>query len=310
MAAVDVVVVSYNAREHLRRALEALRRAEGVRPRVLVVDNGSTDGSRELVLEGFPEATLIASDANLGLAGGCNLGIARTATEYVCCMNEDLELEPSALRTLMDYLDAHPQVGVVGPQLRNTDGSLQPSGHPLPTVPRLLNQRYRLRERLGGERYRETGRNYDEPSRVGEVAGACILIRRSATAPLGFFDDLNFWVNWEDVDLCTRVAKAGYEVHFVGTARAVHHWGISGATNQIAVSRHARIGALRYFRKHHGRWPAFLLAAGMLPGDLLAVIRHALGAPSSAVARRRLRLALLILRTTWAYQETRVRRAL
>lgn len=292
---VTAVVVSYNSQAYLRGTLEALRAQRGVELQVIVVDNASTDGSPEMVRREFPDVELVAATRNQGLSGGANRGIERALHPYLCTMNEDLELAPDALAIMAAHLESHPSVGAVGPHLRNTDGSLQPSGLPLPTAADVIGARYHVRRPFA---HRST-RDFEKDCAVGVVPGACLMVTRKVIETVGGYDEHNFFVNWEDVDWCRRIAEAGYAVHYVAAARAIHHLGVSTATNAAIVSLTGRAGAIRYFRKHQGRVVAVLLRGALLPGDLLSLATLSLRSAFSSRSRKRARLAASILAVTW-----------
>jgi GT2 family glycosyltransferase len=293
--AVTAVVVSYNCSFYLQRTLQALRTQRGVELQVVVVDNASSDGSPAMVRRDFPEVELLASSRNQGLAGGANRGIERARHPLVCTMNADLELEPDALAIIARYVTRHPEVGAVGPQLRNTDGSLQPAGKPLPRLTDVIAARYHL-PHAGPE---ERGRDFDRDRPVGVIPGACLMVTRQVLDDVGGYDEERFFLNWEDVDWCHRIAAAGYGVHYVGGARAIHHLGVSQATNSAMASLTGRSGALRYIRRHHGLWAEWLLAAALLPGDALSLLLQSALALVSRGRRGRRNLAWSILAVTW-----------
>src|SRR5579862_8539033 len=132
-----VVVVSYNTRDMLRACLKAITDAVGgLRSAVYVVDNASTDGSVEMVRSEFPNVELTASAENLGFARANNLALADADARYLLLLNPDTEAEPGSLRTLVEFMDSHPEAGAVGPMLLNTDGSIQNNGSKFPSLGR------------------------------------------------------------------------------------------------------------------------------------------------------------------------------
>ena len=256
----SVVIVSWNTRELLARCLAAL---EAERPKValevIVVDNGSADGSRELAARDFPLTRLVANTDNRGFAAANNQGIAAARGDYVFLLNSDTEVEPGSLRALLDFAGAHPEAGVVGPQLLNPDGSLQPSGGhfptPLSTFAELLGV-----DRLAGRPRYGTRRDYSLPAVVDEVSGAAMLVRASLLRELGGLDEGFAW-GYEDVDLCRRAKAAGWSVHYLPAARVRHEWGASRRLAPAATVLKAIEGRGHYFRKHHGPVAAALLMA-------------------------------------------------
>src|SRR5690349_20849192 len=127
----SIIIVNYNTREHLVRCLESLPPRSHYE--VIVVDNGSTDGSVEWVREVRSDVVLVLPEGNVGYGGGANAGIAVSRAPYVLLLNSDTIVSPSAVEALTTYLDTNPRIAVVGPRLRNADGSLQPSCYPFPT---------------------------------------------------------------------------------------------------------------------------------------------------------------------------------
>ena len=121
----SIVVVTWNGKrfvdENFGSILADLR---GLSAEVIAVDNASTDGTAEMIAERYPEVELIRSPTNLGFARGNNLAIRKSQGKYVCLVNPDVRILPGCFRTLVDYLEQNPKVGVVGPKTFNADGSL------------------------------------------------------------------------------------------------------------------------------------------------------------------------------------------
>ncbi|MHB8572801.1 MAG: glycosyltransferase family 2 protein [Candidatus Dormibacteria bacterium] len=297
---VTAVVVNYNARPFLERCLRALLAQRDVDLQVIVVDNASEDGSVEMVREQFPRVHLVASPQNLGLAGGTNRGFEDATGDYLATMNMDVEPEPDALARMAAHLRDHPEVGAVGPHLLNPDGTLQPSGRPLPTPGRALSDRYGLWRLSGRDRFLQRGRDYDSDLEVGEVSGSFIMVPRRILDQVGPYDQAAFFAYYEDADWCRRIATHGYRVFYLGRARVTHEWAGSFGANLESANLMARRGMLRYFRKHHGAGAARLVRALLLPADLAALVRWTLVAliRPRAIARRR--RAAAVLRLTWA----------
>src|SRR5438067_1265345 len=143
---VSVCIVNWNGREMLADCLESLlRRPQGVRVEVIVVDNASTDGAPELVAAEFPEAVLVRNGWNAGFARANNQAAARARGRYLFFLNNDTLVPPLALKRLLDFAEAHPHVGMIGPRLRGGDGQFQASYRPRPTLGALLHRTLLLR---------------------------------------------------------------------------------------------------------------------------------------------------------------------
>jgi N-acetylglucosaminyl-diphospho-decaprenol L-rhamnosyltransferase len=285
MPDVTAVVVSWNTREHLARALAALHAAvDGLRVETIVVDNGSTDGSQAMVTETFPGVRLIQSPANVGFGRACNVGAASGTGRTVLLLNSDCELRPGALGVLFGSLDADPALGAVFARLVNSDGTLQPSVHDALPTPwsyaadvafgsSMLYALYRA-PLLKRVLLRGTLRRHCRPHDVAWGGAACMLVRRKAFEAVDGFDE-RFFMYMEDVDLCARLADAGFRLRFVPEAVAVHHWGVSAARSATPVVRHAYASRLAYCDKHFPGWGGGV--AGALIAAELAVRATTLG---------------------------------
>jgi len=275
-AEVSVVIVSWNTRSLLAQCLGSL---EAERPAAalegIVVDNGSADGSREMAAADFPLVRVIANQDNRDFARANNQGIALAAGRYVFLLNSDTAVEPGSLRALVDFADAHPRAGIVGPQLLNSDGSLQPSGGRFPTPMSTLAELLGIARLTGRPRY-GTQRDYSLPAVVDEVSGAAMLVRATVLRELGGLDEGFSW-GYEDVDLCRRATAAGWSVHYLPAARVRHEWGASRRLAPASTVLKAIEGRRHYFRKHHGRAAAALVMAATLKSHALRTLLFAAG---------------------------------
>jgi GT2 family glycosyltransferase len=251
----SVVVVTYNTLDLTRDCLQSVvadcaRIADLIE--IIVVDNASTDGTAALVCEQFPQVRLIVNETNLGFSRGNNVGMKAAGGRYLLLLNSDTHVQAGALSILLEFMDAHPEAGACGPMLLNEDGSLQPSGHPLPSFWSVALGMTRIYRLWKSDLYIQPGRDYNQVAQVGEVSGAAIMVRREVYQQVGGLDE-NFFAYYEDVDWCKRIGQAGYEIYYVPTARVMHCWrgtslGISGQSYR-AGQRSLRY----YFAKHHGR---------------------------------------------------------
>lgn len=222
------VVVNYNAADHLERCLSTLE-GEGVAT-VIVVDNGSTDRSREVVAAS--SAHWLQTGANLGYGRAANLGSQKALAEgagllLVC--NPDVEVRPGAVARMARALASDPGLGIVGPRILNPDGSVYPSARSFPNMVDAVghglfgmvmpNNRFT-------RRYRLLDWDHDLPARVDWVSGACFMVRRDVWSLLGGFDP-SYFMYMEDVDVCWRARLAGWEVGYEPGAEVVHVQGVS-----------------------------------------------------------------------------------
>jgi len=238
------VVVTYDALPWIERCL---RSVEGLE--TIVVDNGSRDGTVDLVRGTFPDVQVVESE-NRGLCAGWNTGIATTSTEHVLLLNADAWLLEGALGALVGAADRHPRAAVVGPRLLNPDGTLQRSVRGFPTVWRLATEYLYLRKLAPRSRALNAfyGAGFDHASEreVEWLMGACLLVRRAAYDDVGPFDERYFMFS-EEVDWMRRAADRGWSVVFAPEARCVH---VGGAAHGGRLFRENVSGHLRYLALH------------------------------------------------------------
>lgn len=266
---VSVVVVSYNTRDLLERCLLSVQAQPELGVHTIVVDNGSGDGSTELVRERFASVQLHELRENVGFARANNVGFEHCRGDYVLLLNSDAFLEPGALGELLAAAARHPRAGAVGARLHNVDGTLQRSAWPFPRGGRLMLEAvglHRPLRRLGLIEDLGTW-EHDEERCVDFVIGACLLLRMDAVAEVGGFDEA-FWLYGEEADLQRRMAARGWEVVFTPAAVATHVGGASSGASRVRL-RHFYAGQRRFLRKHGTplSWPSARLA--LLVGSVL-----------------------------------------
>jgi N-acetylglucosaminyl-diphospho-decaprenol L-rhamnosyltransferase len=247
-AEVSAIVVTYNAAPWIERPLESLR---GTGAEVIVVDNGSTDGTLELVRERFPEAHIVEQE-NRGFGAGNNAGMRSAAGRYFLLLNPDAWLTEGALEEMVAFADEHPEAGVVGPRLLNPDGSLQRSVRGYPTPWRLATEYFFLRKLAPRSQALNAlfGGGFDHRSvrEADYLFGACLLVRRDAVDSIGGFDE-DFFLMSEEVDWLYRFRQAGWKVLFFPGAEVFH---VVGASLNPARFEHIVRGHLLFLRKHRG----------------------------------------------------------
>jgi N-acetylglucosaminyl-diphospho-decaprenol L-rhamnosyltransferase len=258
----SVIVVNWNVRDLLRACLRSVLDDWPDDVEVVVVDNASRDGSVEMVRREFPDVRLIANADNVGFGAANNQALAESEGRYVLFLNPDTEIRPGAIRRLLAFIDQRPQVACVGPKLLNPDGSTQPSRRSFPSVATAFVESTVLQRRLGGlkavSRFYRGGQPEDEPQRVDWLVGACLLMRRAALDEVGPFDE-RFFMYSEEMDLCYRLRRAGWEVWYVPEAQVVHHEAASSSQDVFRRNVNFHESRYRFFRKHHGAAPALAL---------------------------------------------------
>ncbi len=282
------MVVNYNARDHIEVCLRSLT-AEGVHP-VVVVDNGSSDGSRRVV-----EATgalWVESGGNLGYGRAANLGAAEAAaagSEYLLVCNPDLEVLPGCVAALVATLDDDAGVGLAGPRLSNPDGSLYPSARTFPDLIDAMGHGLFGLVAPGNRftrRYRLLDWDHGQQANVDWVSGACFLVRRTAWDAVGGFDP-SYFMYMEDVDLCWRLGHAGWRVAYQPAAEVIHTQGVSADQHPYRMLGAHHQSMWRFARRTSSgsrRVALPVVGLGLAARFVVAVARRRLAGPSRAAA--------------------------
>jgi GT2 family glycosyltransferase len=261
---ISVVIVSFNTREALRECLQSIERESGgLSVEVLIVDNNSRDGSVEMVEREFPAVRLIKSEVNLGFGAANNRAFEIARGRYLVLLNSDAFLCRNALRLAVQHMDQQPRVGLGGGRLVGRDFSWQPSARMFPSILTDffvftgLAAKY-PKSRLFGH-FDRTWADPMLPAEVDWVPGAFSIIRTDVLEQVGPFDP-DFFLYSEEVDLCRRIKKAGYQVWYWPDIVVIHVGGES--SRQIKTLEMSSSGAqlirwrmrstLLYYRKHHG----------------------------------------------------------
>ncbi len=246
VADVTAVTVTLDGLPWIERCLESLR---GVP--TIVVDHGSTDGTLELVRDRFPEVRVIEQE-NVGYGGGLNAGFRASSPRYYLPINSDAWVVGDAVERMAAFADAHPEVAVVCPRLRNEDGSLQRSVRGFPTLWRVATEYFFLRKLAPRSRalnaYYAGGFDHGESREIEWAMGPCFLVRRDAADAVGLFDE-SFFMFWEETDWLYRFHRAGWKVWFLPEAEVVH---VGGATHGGRMFGENVRALVQFFAKHHG----------------------------------------------------------
>jgi N-acetylglucosaminyl-diphospho-decaprenol L-rhamnosyltransferase len=249
---VTISIVSLNTRELLAACLRAVLASSGVSYDIGVVDNGSVDGSPEMIEREFPSVRLVRSEENLGFAAANNLVIRAAAGRYVLLLNPDTVVAPDTFQQLVRFMDDRTDVGICGPRITFPDGRFQSCGYPFPTLLGEVRQSRNLptvlRRMLGPE---PRPRAHAAPFEVDWVDGACLLIRREVIAKIGPLDE-QYFLYAEELDWCFQARRAGWLVYALPHVSMIHHQGQSSAQMSEFSLAHLIETRLRYYRKNHG----------------------------------------------------------
>ncbi len=234
---VDVILVNFNRVQLTSRCIEALQRQDFPRLRINVVDNGSTDGSSEVLRGRFQTVRIIESNRNLGFAAGCNLGLRLSLADrvpFVWLLNNDTEPAPSALSHLVRKLENDSVLGAVGSVLvSKSDQSVQAWGGGTVNL------------HTGVCRETET----PPPPCTMYLTGASLLIRSQTLRDVGLFDEA-FFLYWEDVDLCLRIKQKGWGLAVAEESIVVHHQGATAGHLKPWSDEQFVLASWKFFRRH------------------------------------------------------------
>jgi len=281
------VVVNYESGDLLTPCVRSvLDDASAGAPELVVIDNGSVDGSIDQLQRSVPGVQVISSE-NRGYASAANLGADATTAPIVAVCNCDLRVGYGTAAAVLSRFDAEPDLGAVGPTVRNPDGTRYPSARMIPRVRDAVGHGllglFKPDNRFT-RRYRELEADPTRPRDVGFVSGAAIWLRRSALDAVGGWDD-GYFMYVEDVDLCWRLRQRGWRVAYEPGGEVVHVQGASTRHHpyRMIVEHHRSL--LRFAAKRWRGWRRILLvpAAGYL------TMRAALAAAVHALGRRRAR---------------------
>ena len=263
---VSIIIVSWNTRDLLRDCLRSIYdQAGSTSLEVTVVDNGSSDGSAEMVKTEFPGVVLIQNAENRGFAAANNQGIKAARGRYVLLLNPDTALLNDALEKVMAFADSHSEAAVVGCRVLNLDRTLQPTCFMFPSLLNMLLSTIYLYKLFPKNRFfgreRMTWWDRNDFREVDVVTGCFMLVRRGAIEAVGLMDE-RFFMYGEETDWCYRFNQAGWKVMFTPTAEIIHLGGQSSKQVAVEMSLQLRAGILQFFRRN--RPYATYLAACLL----------------------------------------------
>ncbi len=268
----SVVFLNYNTRDLTRQALSSvLAAAEGLAVEIFVVDNASVDGSADMVAEEFPQVKLICNEANVGFAAGNNVALRQVTGEYVLLINTDTIVRRDALRTMVEFLDAHPEAGACGCKILDPDGTLQLDsrrGFPTPLAAFCKMSglsRFFPKHPLIAH-YHMTYLDPEQTAEVEVLSGSCMMVRKAAMDQVGLLDE-DYFMYGEDIDWCYRFHQAGWKIYYVPTTSIIHFRGESGRGVPLRILYRKSRAMSIFVNKHMARrfrfFPLWLLQVGI-----------------------------------------------
>jgi GT2 family glycosyltransferase len=272
LQSVSIIIVGYQSCEDLKTLLPCLvEHSPVLGTEIVVIDNGSTDGTRHVLEKYKDTVTVIYNSENMGFAAAVNQGFRESGAPYVLLLNPDARLDAHGIYTLKTYLDDHPSVAAVAPRMEFPDGRLQPSRGSFPSVFRTIAHLFRLKRlmprdekvirgplKILGSAFGQYAPLPETDQTVDYTTGACVLMRRSAVDEIGGLDD-NFFLYYEEIDLARRLRNEGYTWVFLNTVSAVHTVAASSSRSPLRPFYERYKSMCYYFRKHHHALSAFVV---------------------------------------------------
>jgi N-acetylglucosaminyl-diphospho-decaprenol L-rhamnosyltransferase len=250
-----VLTITWNGWADTRRCLQSVVDSTHPADEIVVIDNGSQDGTPAHIERLFPHVKVVRNVENAGHTRAVNQGLALATADYVLLLDSDTELAPNAIALLLQYLEQHPEVGIVAPRTYNTDGSVQLSARRFPgAINGLFGRQSLLTRWFPNNRFSRHYLQSDEltttgPYEVEQVSAACMLFRRTLAQSVGPWDE-RYFAYWVDTDWCYRVRQHGWKITCIPSASVIHH-----EQNRAGKKKSAKriwmfhYGAYRFYRK-------------------------------------------------------------
>ncbi len=264
---ISVIIVNYKVKDLLDKALESLFRFNtDIDLDVIVIDNDSNDGSEDMVNSKYPQARYIQSGGNLGFAKANNIGYKLSKHEHVLLLNPDTEfIEDGSLKKLVELFDSRVDIGAVACKLLNSDSTLQSSCRRLPTLASQIFVLLKLHNFFpylipAIKKYYMLDFDYNSEKKVEQVMGAFLLTRKDVVERVGGLLDEDYWLLFEEVDLCARIKEAGLDIIFTPITSIKHHKGESFKQEKILKNQKTFNKSLSvYFKKHKSKLQILIL---------------------------------------------------
>lgn len=248
---ISVIIISYNVQKYLCHCIDSILAQKDITTEIIVVDNHSTDGTKETIVSKYPSVKLIVNSSNNGFSAANNQGIKKASAEMLLLLNPDTELqERSTLSHAKKYMDENPQTGILAPQLLNTDGSFQPSFWNFHGVRELILELFYM------HRIKKVIKP-SSPILVEATSGAALIFRKSLVNEIGGLDENMFWM--EDIDFCYRANKAGKKTIWNPEIKIIHHGGKSSVGNESVAIPNQVMSKIKFSRKHNTKPEYYLI---------------------------------------------------
>lgn len=258
MIDLTISIVNTNNKVLLEECLSSVfENTSTISVEVYVIDNASNDGSAEMVRTGFPQVSLIENESRKGYAQNHNQALRKSKGRFVCILNEDIVIYPNALDRMVEFMDRHPDVGAIGPQVLRGDGvTIQlECGRKFPTLWTEFCEKTTLSRAFPKSRIFGDSRmgywNHDDTREVDCLLGACMMVRREAIKEVGLLDE-QFFMYGEDVEWPHRIKRGGWKIIFFHNAQVLHYGAQTNKRQPRRMGVEAFNSRYKLFRKLYG----------------------------------------------------------
>ncbi|MDD4289733.1 MAG: glycosyltransferase family 2 protein [Patescibacteria group bacterium] len=267
MLQISIIIVNYKVKDLLDKTLFSLFEFnKNINLDVIVVDNDSNDGSEDMVHSKYPQVRYIESGENLGFAKANNIAYKLAKYDHILLLNPDTEfIESDSLKKIIEIFDSRENIGAIACKLLNSDSTLQPSCRKLPTLSSQIFVLLKLhnffpRLILAIRKYYMLDFDYNSEKKVDQVMGAFLLTHKKVIEQVGGLLDEDYWLLFEEVDLCTRIRKHGLDIIFTPITSIKHHKGESFKQEKILKNQRTFNNSLLvYFKKHKSKLRVLIL---------------------------------------------------
>ncbi len=273
---ITVIIVNWKVRHLVEQCLDSiLSNKEDFNIEIIVVDNDSSDGISEMIMMQYPFVKMIALSSNQGFAKANNLGIKRAKGEFIFLLNPDTKITKGFFSKTVSYLRKNTDIGILGPHILNSDGSLQPSVRRSPDLISQILILLKLKNILVNNKYLNRylfkDFDYNKEQIVEQIMGAAMIIRHSLIKKLGLLDE-SFFLWFEEVDYCKRAKDKNIRIKYLPEAKIIHYGGSSfGQQKTLKKQLMFNKSLLHYFYKHKPVWQWLILVL-TLPINIILTI--------------------------------------
>jgi GT2 family glycosyltransferase len=298
----SIAIVSYNTKEILLDCLSSVgTHTTTIAYEVIVVDNDSRDGTVSAIKNIYPAMKVVANPDNRGFAKAVNQALAVSRGRHVLLLNSDTIVRDQALATMVAYLDDHPDVGAVSCKQWTGDGHLNQTCFPFPSIRDHLFYSA-LFQRVAPTMQAAAAATHAvdcmQSQDVDWANGACLMVRRSLLLELGGLDE-EFYMYFEDVDLCRRLRQQGYRVRHLAEAEIVHFIGRSSGRDRERLQLVWELSRIRYIEKHFSPVKRRLMKGWIAAGTTWRLLQS-MGCVPAAQRRRQMQSCLTTIRRLWS----------